>query len=255
MTKPNGVTVYRGPGTFTGRPVLGKLHGLYRASNNPKTGPGQQAAFVPDIAPEERKNFFKGGRDEDVCGDCAYRWRYNPETGKMERLCYVGGYYVNTMLKTEYPDATGDEVTYGLLRLGSYGSPASVPYEVSERLVTRHPGKHTGYWQEWADPRFQAFGEICMASTSTLEQAEQAWDLGHRTFRVLAPGEEPTKHEILCPHATHGLLCLQCGLCDGNTTKAKSIANPAHGPAVNAEKFNVLQEYLRGKLAAAAAGE
>lgn len=56
---------------------------------------------------------------------------------------------------------------------------------------------------------------------------------GHRTFRVIPDKSAIVKGaEILCPaskEAGYRTTCNSCGLCGGNTVKAKSIAIVAHG--------------------------
>jgi len=243
MARPNGVTLYRGPSMFDGSPIRVQLHGTNVPSRNPKTGPGQQVAYLPDRV--DAVKALKDGGDRAVCGDCVYRG-----TGDRRRLCYVNPMYVNTMGKSHYPDAVpGDTLTYGLLRLGSYGSPASAPYKVSAATVAAHPGKHTGYFQEWRDPRFKAFGELCMASVSTPGQARDAWDRGFRTFRVMGPDDEVQKNEIVCLNVTDRKTCLECGLCNGNIGGGKSIAVPVHGPGKPAAAFNLLQQYVESRRA------
>jgi len=73
-----------------------------------------------------------------------------------------------------------------------------------------------------------------MHSADTLEDADLAWQIGWRTFRVIRNLNELNKDkEILCPaseEAGKKTSCIKCGLCAGTTTKSnKSIAIVAHG--------------------------
>jgi hypothetical protein len=71
-----------------------------------------------------------------------------------------------------------------------------------------------------------------MVSADTLQQAQQAWSSGHRTFRVIRDVNELQRNEILCPaskEAGYKATCETCLLCAGTSVKAKSIAIPVHG--------------------------
>ena len=114
------------------------------------------------------------------------------------------------------------------LRIGSAGEPTSVPYGVWKKLLKLTPN-WTGYTHKWRLPKFQNFKEFCMASVHSVEEAEEAWAMGWRTFR--AGGiDEPAKGEIECPNSTKGIQCADCALCKGSAIKAKSIYIKGHGP-------------------------
>ena len=72
-----------------------------------------------------------------------------------------------------------------------------------------------------------------MRSADTLEEAQQAWANGERTFRVTANVNDIVQgKEIVCPaseEAGKRTTCEQCKLCSGNTINAKSIVIMAHG--------------------------
>ena len=249
---PTGVVVWRGPSAFDGVPIQGIVHTSWK---NPKTGLGNQLAIIP--ADEHPLDVIRAGRDTCVCDNCVLRKGVVVE-GK--RPCYVNLMYLNTLWKQvqngNYPLGSVELLIMwgrGLFRIGSFGSAAAMPYEVTERLVSLHTAmpqgnRWTGYIQNWDIPKYEAFGELCMASAPTLGRAQQAWDLGWRSFRILGEGEEPTEHEVMCPHVTDQVMCLDCGLCNGNASGAKSITVPAHGPG--AKYFSLVQQYVDQRAAA-----
>ena len=74
-----------------------------------------------------------------------------------------------------------------------------------------------------------------MRSVDSLAQAEKAWDMGRRTFRVLPAGTVAWRGrnafgEVACPSWASGgkVTCDRCKLCDGDNGKP-SVAIAAHG--------------------------
>jgi hypothetical protein len=68
-----------------------------------------------------------------------------------------------------------------------------------------------------------------MISADSLEDAKQAWASKYRTFRIVRSTDEIVKgKEIECP-AERGVQCVDCRLCSGSATHAKSIAITVHG--------------------------
>jgi hypothetical protein len=143
-----------------------------------------------------------------------------------------------------YAEAREAFATHGNVRLGAYGDPAAVPFEVWHALgFGANEFKHTGYTHGWLtegfDPRHL---QILMASIDPIS----AWDVDKlpgyrdgstRTFRVLGPESSANDGEIECPNTTRGIACADCGLCAGSLKQAKSIVIHAHGGATpNAAK-------------------
>lgn len=135
-------------------------------SRNPKTGDMVQTWIMrSDISPTEAAH---AGRDASVCGSCALR-----------------GAVVDGRNKGR------------VVRAGSYGDPAAVPFEVWDRLKIG-----TAYTHQWrtCDRRLQA---IAMASVDNVAEYHEAIAAGWRTFRVRRPGAlEPG--EIVCPASAEG---------------------------------------------------
>ena len=72
-----------------------------------------------------------------------------------------------------------------------------------------------------------------MTSADSLPMAQNAWDRGERTFRVISSLADIVKgKEVLCPaseEAGKRVQCDKCKLCAGSSVKAKSVAIVAHG--------------------------
>jgi len=122
-----------------------------------------------------------------------------------------------------------------VIRLGGYGDPAMLPEAVVEGLAEQYL-MHLGYTHQ----RRKAFADwakkYCMASVEGVADMRSAWKEGWRTFRVTyEPGAEAEKGEIVCPNATNGVKCEDCGLCDGARPgdKRKRIVILAHGAKSN----------------------
>jgi hypothetical protein len=232
--------IYRGPSLIDGAPIVV----VAIASNrNKKTGDMIQTYIIrADMDPRDAS---KSGADRSICGDCPMRGSatIDPDAKQAAgRACYVllgqGPLIVWRALTAGlYPDATGTEdiATLGagrMVRIGTYGDGAAVPAYVWRALLSRAAG-HTGYTHQ-AKTRGAAFDPaIYMISCETERQARAAWRKGARTFRVINNiGEIVKGAEILCPaskEAGRRVQCAECGLCGGNSVRAKSIAIVAHG--------------------------
>jgi hypothetical protein len=224
---------YRGPSLLTGTPIVGVLTGLTHRCDNPKTGPILQTWILrEDLAPMAavRRNL-----DDAICGDCALRG----ERG-LGRRCYVAPWLAPTnvwrmVAARRYPEASWPDVRTAVaghsLRLGAYGDPAAIPFEVWCVVLEQATG-WVGYTHHWrrCDDRFR---HILMASVDSLDELVAARAAGWRTFRVLAPGEAPLEQqECRCPasvEAGHRTTCERCQLCRGTSRPARSVAIAAHG--------------------------
>lgn len=206
-------------------------------SKNPKTADMVQTYIIP-VGDETPNDATKSGGDAAVCGDCPHR----PTAGNS---CYVTVFFAPNSCYRAYKRGSytreWDADTYAgrLVRLGSYGDPAAVPFEVWERL-TRNAAGVTGYTHQWAscDPRL---AQLCMASCDSPADYAAATADGWRTFRVRLAHEELNKGEVVCPasaEAGHKLTCEQCGSCDGNRKARRgSIAIIAHGAPSKVVRF------------------
>lgn len=251
-----GVVVYRGPSLLTGDPIVGIVTGLEGGSHNPKTGPMAQAYILrPDLAPMDAK---RRNLDDAICGDCTLRGRDGKDSG-----CYVtpwqGPHQVWKMFSAGgYPDASWPDL-HALLeqrhvRLGAYGDPAAIPFEVWRQLLTTVAG-HVGYTHQWTrcDQRFKA---MLMASVDSERELFEAWAHGWRTFRVrlqpdplVQPGRRThigspraLSGEFVCPASDEAGMrttCQRCQLCRGTSSPARSVAIVAHGKPSNLKAFGI----------------
>ena len=129
--------------------------------------------------------------------------------------------------KGNYTDFTNPRVFDGLdVRLGSYGDPAAVPFDVWEQVL-KYSRSNTGYTHQHKHKNFdERIADVCMVSVDTEKQAIQAHRKGYKTFRVKSEGMPNLKGEGTCANEVAGLSCKECGLCDG---KIANISITVHG--------------------------
>lgn len=216
---------YEGPSLLNGEPIALILT---FGSQNRKTGTMIQSWIIPQSDPVSTPD-----ADLSVCGDCPLR----------EAACYVLKFRApnqiqKTYLRGGYKYLKREKLRNEILRIGSWGDPAAIPFEVWEKLLllTRNPTKYTGYTHQWrtCDPRFAT---ICMASVETEEAMLEAQALGYKTFRVKDPTELKTPNETLCLNTTAGLTCKNCLLCNGQGTNVVVSAHGARGQVAAYQNF------------------
>jgi hypothetical protein len=241
--KPNSAIFYRGPSMLTGDPIVAVVTGLAHRSGNRKTGPDMLQSWIlrsdmpPNIA-------VATGADEAICGNCPLR---SPDAasgnGRYNRACYVAWYMapVNIWKALDRalelsPAALAPRLRGKSIRVGSYGDPGAVPFEVWDRALAQ-VGTWVGYTHQFktCDQRLR---DLIMASVESDAGADEAHTMGWRTFRarqgdILDPKRGLRADEVICPasnEAGHRLTCAQCGLCRGGASRStKSIAILAHG--------------------------
>lgn len=225
MASPRGYVIYRGPSMIDGSPIVAIAT---LVSNNRKTGDMIQVWILPDgMSP---LHAIATGADYSICGNCRHRGP-RAKGGNARRTCYVNvGQAPEAVHKGLerglYP--TGPLPTHKPVRMGAYGDPAAVPFEVWAALRGK---KHTGYTHQWrtCDQRFR---DLCMASCDSPAEAMEAARMGWKAFLVHPADwvEEQTKGTIQCLSDRSGLSCERCGVCDG--TKV-NVWIRAHGSAKN----------------------
>lgn len=231
MTKPNGVLLYRGPSEINGEPIIAIATGFRRRSDNAKTGDMIQTWILA-----ERENPVEAatrGHDVSICGGCSRR----PDTVKVRaarvddglivltpavKPCYVKKAQAPLSVwrayeRGQYSPPAEPAIAQGRqVRIGSYGDPAAVPFEIWERLLRGTIG-HTGYTHAWrrADPRFAT---IVQASCDFPWEYGKAFAKGYGIFAPIPKGTEPPKGMAQCPaskEAGHVKSCATCGACSG----------------------------------------
>jgi hypothetical protein len=242
----NGAILWKGPSAIDGAPIVLIATGLEASSLNLKTGALVQTWILrDDMTPQEAVD---SGADESICGACPHRG--DIVDGKnVNRSCYVTifqaprniwqtakrGVYSQETLESGRAMLAGRNV-----RLGAYGDPAAVPFDVWAVLLA-DSAKGTGYTHQWkaCDPRFALY---CMASADSLAEAESAQAMGYRTFRVGSYAESVVKgKEFLCPaskEAGQKTNCAACLACGGlSSPNRASVFIPAHGATGKVKAF------------------
>lgn len=242
MSEP-GALFYRGPSLLTGDPIIGVVTGLEGGSINAKTGPMVQAWILrSDLAPMDA---VRDNVDDAICGTCALRGR-----GGIDRKCYVTPWLgpnnvYKRFISGDYLEASWLDL-HALLegrhvRLGAYGDPGAVPFEVWRALLVGTAG-WVGYTHTWrsCDPRLKT---IVMASVDSEREFFEAGLRGWRTFRVrLADDPVIAQAEFICPasdEAGHRTTCQACQLCRGHASPARSVAIIAHGKPSTLRAFGI----------------
>lgn len=217
---------YEGPSLLDDTPIALILTS---GSTNRKTGTMIQSWIIPATG-----NLLDKDADLSVCGDCALR----------EGACYVTKFFAprnvqKTYQRGGYEQLTPANIRNEILRIGSWGDPAALPFDVWANLLRRTtlPGKFTGYTHQWrtCDP---AFATICMASVESLEDAALAHAMGYKTFRVKSAIEPKQPNETLCLNTTIDLSCKNCLLC--NTTSGDVVID-VHGSSKSHKHYKLIR--------------
>lgn len=226
---PKGAVIYDGPSRFNGDRIVAILTGLRRKSANGKTGDMVQLWVMS--ARKDPVTASRLGLDEAGCGDC-------PQRHSLLGWCYVvisqavlaiwkkwrrGGYEDWT---SSFPPGL---LSGRSLRASAYGEVTALPDQAIRRLLSVKWALVTGYTHQWDQEGLQWLRGWLMASVDDPEQKATAKALGWRTFR--AGGELDLQgDEIECANETHGVTCVECGMCNGQRGLVeKSIRLQTHG--------------------------
>ena len=221
--------LYNGPSLLDGEPIV--MIATY-SNRNTKTGRVVQTYIIrADMDPRDAS---KTGADFSICGDCIMRGEpTNDPTRKIakKRKCYVNiaqGVLIvyKAFIDGVYQEGNPRDMGRGrFVRVGTYGDPAAVPAHIWDELLaeceTWTAYTHQRPWRP----------DIAMQSVDSHAQAVAHWEVGNRTFRVIADlGQLDHKREALCPaskEAGRRVQCTACKLCKGSSL-AKSIAIVQH---------------------------
>ena len=239
-----GFKLWEGASLLTGEPIVVIVT---MGGNNPKTDNDfrsmvQTWIMLRDTPPHEA---VKSGDNAGVCGNCIQR----PSVGG---ACYVKTFQAPLSIWRAYKRGNYNNVINlenlrgAELRLGSYGDPSAVPFDIWRNLIDKvQPRLMTGYTHQMSHKAFdKRMAEVCMISADTPKVALKAHAQGFRTFRMTTDTEQLLPNEIICPNDTDGVKCIDCGLCDGAGDKP-NIAILAHGALAKRynekyEKINVI---------------
>jgi hypothetical protein len=222
--KLKGVVLYDGPSVLDDQPIVAIA--TFR-SRNAKTGPMVQTWIMhKNLSPLTAS---ATGADVAVCGNCPRRHYLNGD-------CYVVLAHGPQKVWNAYKGGRYEPYVAGVhtrhfvgsrFRIGSYGDPAAVPFEIWAPFVSLAE-THTGYTHQFRHPRFdRRIADICMVSADTVEEAARHQRRGYSTFRVRAPGEALQPNEMECRYVSDNVQCIDCGLCSGKG--AANISTTAHG--------------------------
>ena len=224
MRKVTGYTIFEGKSPITGEDIIAVIT---LKSNNVKTGNMASMWIMhKDISPTEAS---KLGKDEAVCGMCPHRHN-------LGGACYVTLFQApltvwKSFHKGSYPKIDNMDVFEGMsVRFGAYGDPNVLPIDLLVQLksVVKNSTSYTHQWK--TESNNESLKRISMASVDNKDEAKQAIAEGWRYFRVTNDiNDIDNETEIVCPNTTHNVQCIDCGLCKGNTTKAKNIVIEVHG--------------------------
>lgn len=221
----NGAILYQGPSMLDGAPIVAIATGLERTSENAKTGAMIQTWILR--ADESPLGASRNGHDSSICGGCAMR--RDSETGR--RRCYVAVHQAplsvwKAFQAGRYSELGPNALVGRTVRVGSYGDPAAVPFEVWARAL-EGTARHTGYTHQWRDPRFAQFASILMASADLAMDVRAAERRGFRAFYVEPIAGDPTgtvEGAMRCPASRERktkATCATCGACNGTEGRNK----------------------------------
>ena len=249
--KSLGIVLWKGKSLFDGERIMAIATGVFTKTENRKTGDMIQVWIMRrDIAPIFARRM---GEDFSICGNCMHR---------ENSTCYVNlgqapaGIY-KAYHDGRYRDYVKEDNKYfegRNIRIGSYGDPASLPYEVWENLCNIAKS-HTSYTHQWenCDQRLKT---ICMASVDSIKgyakEYKKAQSMGWRTFRVRENADNPlTDNEFVCPaskEAGQKTTCEKCGLCSGLSspiTKSIAIILHADSEALNNWRYDRFMKVMK----------
>jgi hypothetical protein len=235
-----GVVLWEGPSSWDGSPIVVLATGLVAPSQNRKTGAMVQVFIVrSDVSPMDA---LRDGSDDAICGACPLRGQF-VDGKRVGRACYVNvGQSVSSVwaayARGSYPRvslAEGRALLAGRkVRLGAYGDPAMVPFDVFDAL-TSDVSMWTGYTHQWrtCDQRFSG---LLMASADGTSDYREARAAGWRSFVVVGASAALPTGTVEClatREAGPQRQCADCGLCAGSrrgsVSGAVSVAIRAHG--------------------------
>ncbi len=224
------IVIYHGPSMLDGAPIV-VLASV--GSSNVKTGAMVQTWILrADMNPSQASS---ESADSSVCGSC-------PRRHSLGGDCYVQIVHAPRSVyslweRSGKPGSNWADETQILrlqkdardsgLRLGSYGDPAAVPFQVWQDLIDAlAPRMIVGYTHQWqtlsTDGIFGGhaawFRDHVMASCDSVEEAELARSLGWRFFLATDSQDPGIERAIQCPatREENPLTCRTCGICSGS---------------------------------------
>lgn len=245
VNKVNKLCFYDGKSVLNGEDILGFLY--YGTNSNRKVKHYHYTVYIP-------KEVNQRAHSGSVCGECPllkqklcytmshmelpyYKWRQaylKGEIEKVESFKEIKAWLKCTSL-------------YGL-RLGMHGDPASVPFEVTEKLLEVYSTRIIGYTHQYSHPNYDKRYNFLMQSTDGIEEVIERQKEKVRTARIISNPKEALRTEIVCPYDLEKYMhpeyptkidCGNCRLCS-----IHSQANIAFLPKGSVGKKPKLVAYL-----------
>ena len=251
--KVRGLQLYKGASTMPGQGRSGAqvMALLTLNSENAKLGREFQTWHLrADMHPTDARR--GGAGDGPICGEGKRGCPFRAQAGQKLGACYPDGRGLVSLWSSykrgNYPDvrAMAADIMPGTwpearkletalnvlgtlpdgIRLGAYGDPAAMPFEIAEQMTNISLG-HTGYTHQASRKFFdKRFLTLCQVSADTPKQALKFQAMGAKTFRVALEGDALMDNEIECLSDSKNINCLDCGLCNGIK---QNIAITVHG--------------------------
>ena len=220
-------------------PIMLVMSGFTKDSANTKTGPLVQLYILP-IHESPKDTYYSGSKS--VCGNC----KYNDNNGCYVRWSNLGSVWKSAKNQSVIPMTLSREFLEGLrVRVGAAGDPAAIPSSVWSQLLSSCEN-YTGYTHQWSTPIFQDLSKFFVASVDNARENEKARALGWSTFFVTDNEKEAKEQGVRCLASTdkkdsHGLpmTCSTCMLCNGKSTKQKTITEVLHGASNTLHKARI----------------
>lgn len=220
-------------------PIMIVMSGFTKDSSNTKTGPLVQLYILP-VHETPKDTYFSGSFG--VCGDC----KYNGNNGCYVRWSNLGSVWKSAKDQPAIPMTLSKEFLRGLrVRVGAAGDPAAVHAHVWHELLSTCEN-FTGYTHQWDKPKYQNLQSLFVASVDNARENDKARALGWSTFFVTDNEKEAKEEGIRCLASTdkkdsHGLpmTCSTCMLCNGKSTKQKTITEVLHGASNTLHKARI----------------
>lgn len=201
---------------------------IQHTSSNSKTGNAVQVWIIPKdwVTSESMSD------DSASCMDCIHSKRASGTCYVRKGMAEMGlkskvrslrkGCEILPLskIRQEIPALRGK-----FIRFGAFGEPVLLGHDIVRDMCSVSSG-WTGYTHQWHMPRYQWASEYFMASADNIQLSKKAESKGWRTFMTLEKSENKVEGMALCPaskEAGRKATCVECKLCKGNSSKAKSI--------------------------------
>ena len=219
IKKPLGIVLWRGKSLIDHKRIMVIATGVFEnKSLNGKTGEMIQTYILRrDIDPMLARRM---GGDKSICGYCKHR----EKSTCYVNLCHGPIKIYEAYQDNRYRDYVDSDIQYfkdRSIRIGSYGDPAVIPFEIWDNIC-KIAKSQTGYTHLWktCDQRLKNY---CMASVDSIQgymnEFEEAQKMSWRTFRIRESyNNELRENEIVCPASKEikvKTTCEKCNMCNG----------------------------------------